>query len=118
MFRLNNVFFDFDKYTLRPESYTELNRVVMFLNDYPNIEIEMDAHTDSKGSDEYNITLSHNRAKSVMEYILSKGIAPSRITFKGYGETKPVAPNANADGSDNPDGRQLNRRVEFIIMKN
>lgn len=118
VFRLNNVFFDFDKYTLRPESYTELNRVVMFLNEYPNIEIEMGAHTDSKGSDEYNITLSHNRAKSVMEYILSKGIAASRITFKGYGETKPVAPNANADGSDNPDGRQLNRRVEFIIMKN
>lgn len=118
VFRLNNVFFDFDKYTLRPESYTELNRVVMFLNEYPNIEIEMGAHTDSKGSDEYNITLSHNRAKSVMEYILSKGIAPSRITFKGYGETKPVAPNTNADGSDNPDGRQLNRRVEFIIMKN
>lgn len=117
-FRLNNVFFDFDKYDLRPESFTELNRVVMFLNEYPNIEIEMGAHTDSKGADEYNITLSHNRAKSVMEYILSKGIATSRITFKGYGETKPVANNANADGSDNPEGRQLNRRVEFIIMKN
>lgn len=118
VFRLNNVFFDFDKYDLRPESFTELNRVVMFLNEYPNIEIEMGAHTDSKGADEYNITLSHNRAKSVMEYILSKGIAKSRITFKGYGETKPVAPNANTDGTDNPDGRQLNRRVEFIIMKN
>ncbi|RYD77641.1 MAG: OmpA family protein [Sphingobacteriales bacterium] len=118
VFRLNNVFFDFDKYTLRPESYAELNRVVMFLNEYPKVEIEMGAHTDSKGSDEYNITLSHNRAKSVMEYILSKGIATSRITFKGYGETKPVAPNANTDGTDNPDGRQLNRRVEFIIMKN
>ena len=118
VFRLNNVFFDFDKFFLRPESFTELNRVVTFLNEYPNIEIEMSAHTDSRGSDEYNVTLSHNRAKSVMEYILSKGIAPSRIVSKGYGETKPVAGNTNADGSDNPDGRQLNRRVEFMIMKN
>jgi outer membrane protein OmpA-like peptidoglycan-associated protein len=118
VFRLNNVFFDFDKYFLRPESFTELNRVVAFLNEYPNIEIEMSAHTDSRGSDEYNITLSHNRAKSVMEYILSKGIAASRIVSKGYGETKPVAGNEQADGSDNAEGRQLNRRVEFTIMKN
>jgi OmpA-OmpF porin, OOP family len=118
VFRLNNVFFDFDKIFLRPESFTELNRVVAFLNEYPNIEIEMSAHTDSRGSDEYNVTLSHNRAKSVMEYILSKGIAPSRIVSKGYGESKPVAENTHADGSDNPEGRQLNRRVEFMIMKN
>jgi OmpA-OmpF porin, OOP family len=118
VFRLNNVFFDFDKYDLRPESYTELNRVVMFLNEYPAIEIEMSAHTDSKGSDDYNTTLSHNRAKSVMEHIVSKGIAASRIVSKGYGETKPVAGNTHADGSDNPEGRQLNRRVEFMIMKN
>jgi outer membrane protein OmpA-like peptidoglycan-associated protein len=90
----------------------------MFLNEYPKIEIEMSAHTDSRGSDDYNITLSHNRAKSVMEYILSKGIATSRITSKGYGETKPVATNTNPDGSDNPEGRQLNRRVAFMIMKN
>ena len=118
VFRLNNVFFDFDKYDLRPESFTELNRVVMFLNEYPKIEIEMSAHTDSRGSDEYNVTLSHNRARAVMEYIVEKGIAVSRITFKGYGETKPVASNTNADGSDNVEGRQLNRRVEFMILKN
>lgn len=118
IFRLNNVFFDFDKYSLRPESFVELDRVVNFLNEYPNIEIEMSAHTDSKGADEYNMVLSDNRARSVMEYILSKGIAASRIVSHGYGETKPVAPNANPDGSDNPDGRQLNRRVEFKILKN
>jgi OmpA-OmpF porin, OOP family len=118
VFRLNNVFFDFDKYSLRPESFVELDRVVKFLNDYPTIEIEMSAHTDSKGSDEYNMTLSDNRAKSVREYILSKGIAAARIISKGYGETKPVAANANADGTDNPEGRQLNRRVEFTILKN
>ena len=111
VFRLNNVFFDFDKYNLRPESYVELDRVVKFLNDYPNIEIEMSAHTDSRGSDQYNFTLSDNRAKSVKEYILSKGIAASRIISQGYGETKPVATN------DTDEGRQLNRRVEFKILK-
>ncbi|WP_462219613.1 OmpA family protein [Ferruginibacter sp.] len=118
VFRLNNVFFDFDKYNLRPESYVELDRVVKFLNEYPNIEIEMSAHTDSKGADDYNMTLSDNRARSVMEYIISKGITTSRIISKGYGETKPVAANANTDGTDNPEGRQLNRRVEFKILKN
>lgn len=118
VFRLNNVFFDFDKYTLRPESSLELDRVVTFLNQYPNIEIEMSAHTDSKGSDEYNMTLSDNRARSVKEYIISKGIAATRIISQGYGESKPVANNNNADGTDNPEGRQLNRRVEFKILKN
>ncbi len=118
VFRLNNVFFDFDKYTLRPESFVELDRVVGFLNEYPNIEIEMSAHTDNKGSDEYNMKLSDNRARSVREYILSKGIAATRIISQGYGETKPVADNNNDDGTDNPEGRQLNRRVEFKILKN
>ncbi|HMK05640.1 MAG TPA: OmpA family protein [Ferruginibacter sp.] len=118
VFRLNNVFFDFDKYSLRPESYVELDRVVAFLNEYPNIEIEMSAHTDSKGADEYNLVLSDNRARSVREYILSKGIAATRIISQGYGETQPVAGNNNPDGTDNPEGRQLNRRVEFKILKN
>jgi len=91
----------------------------MFLNEYPNVEIELGAHTDSKGSDDYNQTLSHNRAKSCMDYIINIGKIPaSRVSFKGYGETVPVAPNNNTDGSDNPEGRQLNRRVEFKIMKN
>jgi outer membrane protein OmpA-like peptidoglycan-associated protein len=116
--RLNNVFFDFDKWDLRPESFVELDRVVKLLQENPAIEIEMSAHTDSHGSDEYNFKLSDNRARSVMEYILSKGIASSRIISHGYGETVPVAPNSNADGSDNPENRQLNRRVEFKILKN
>lgn len=116
--RLNNVFFDFDKWDLRPESFLELDRVVKLLKENPKISIEMGAHTDSRGTDEYNNTLSHNRAKSVMDYILAKGISPDRITSHGYGETVPVAPNANPDGTDNPEGRQLNRRVEFKIMKN
>ena len=116
--RLNNVFFDFDKWDLRPESFVELDRVVKLLQENPAIEIEMSAHTDNRGSDEYNFKLSDNRARSVMEYIISKGITPGRITSHGYGETMPVAPNSNADGSDNPENRQLNRRVEFKILKN
>ncbi|MEJ7912904.1 MAG: OmpA family protein [Chitinophagaceae bacterium] len=110
--RLNNVFFDFDKWDLRAESFLELNRVVTLLRDNPAIEIEMSAHTDSKGSDEYNITLSNNRAKSVAAYILAKGISTHRIIVKGYGETKPVVAN------DTDENRQLNRRVEFTILKN
>jgi OOP family OmpA-OmpF porin len=110
--RLNNVFFDFDKWDLRPESFIELNRVVKLLTENPSIEIEMSAHTDSRGSDEYNFKLSDNRARSVMEYIISKGMDPARITSHGYGETKPVATN------DTDEGRQLNRRVEFKILKN
>ena len=109
--RLNNVFFDFDKWDLRPESYVELDRVVKLLNENPTIEIEMSAHTDSYGSDEYNFKLSDNRAKSVRDYIISKGIAEKRIISQGYGETKPVAPN------DTDENRQLNRRVEFKILK-
>ncbi len=110
--RLNNVFFDFDKADLRPESFIELDRVVKLLNDNPAIEIELSAHTDSKGSDSYNYTLSDNRARSVLNYIVSKGIAPARLISKGYGELKPVATN------ETDEGRQLNRRVEFTILKN
>lgn len=110
--RLNNVFFDFDKWNLRPESFVELDRVVKLLSENPAIEIELSAHTDSRGSDEYNFTLSDNRARSVMEYILSKGIDPKRLSSKGYGESKPVVAN------DTDLNRQLNRRVEFIILKN
>lgn len=110
--RLNNVFFDFDKWDLRPESFVELDRVVKLLSENPAIEIEMSAHTDSRGTDDYNIKLSENRAQSVRTYILSRGIAESRIISKGYGETKPVVAN------DTDENRQLNRRVEFTILKN
>jgi outer membrane protein OmpA-like peptidoglycan-associated protein len=109
--RLNNVFFDFDKWDLRPESFVELDRVVKLLQENPTIEIELSAHTDSYGSDEYNFKLSDNRARSCVDYIISKGIPSSRIVSKGYGETVPVVEN------DTPEHRQLNRRVEFKIMK-
>jgi OOP family OmpA-OmpF porin len=110
--RLNNVFFDFDKFDLRPESFVELDRVVKLLHENPSITIEMSAHTDSHGTDEYNFKLSDNRARSCMEYIISKGIAANRITSQGYGESKPVTEN------ETDEGRQMNRRVEFKITGN
>ena len=111
-FRLNNIFFDFGKSTLKPESYQEMDRVVKLLNENPNMEIELSGHTDNVGSDDFNLHLSHDRANAVTNYIVSKGINSNRITSMGYGESMPVATN------ETDEGRQLNRRVEFKILKN
>lgn len=109
--RLNNIFFDSNKSTLKPESYPELDRVAAFLKDNPGIEIEIDGHTDNVGADDSNNLLSNNRAKVVYDYIVAKGIATSRLKYKGFGETKPLATN------DTDDGKAKNRRVEFLITK-
>lgn len=109
--RLNNVFFDVAKATLRPESYPELNRLADILKKSPNLKIEIGGHTDSDGSDSYNLTLSGDRAKAVREYIVAQGVSASQISSKGYGETKPVATN------DTEEGKQQNRRVEFSILE-
>ncbi|MES2513540.1 MAG: OmpA family protein [Bacteroidota bacterium] len=114
---LNNIFFDFDKATLRKTSNVELRNIIRFLNRYPKVIVEISGHTDSKGTPEYNAKLSQDRAAAVTAYLLSKGISNGRLISKGYGETMPAAPNSNADGSDNPDGRQLNRRVELKIVE-
>lgn len=115
---LENVYYDFDKSTLRVESFPALDVVVGMLNDHPNMKIEVSSHTDNKGSDRYNMLLSAARAKSVVDYLVRKGIDPSRLEAKGYGAAKPVAPNTNDDGSDNPEGRQQNRRTEFKVLRN
>ncbi len=107
---LKNIFFDFDKATLRPESTNELERLTKLLNDVPTLKIEISGHTDSKGADEYNKTLSNNRAKAVLDYLVKVGISASRLTSVGYGEEQPIATN------DNDEGRQLNRRTEFKIL--
>jgi len=109
--RLENIFFDFDKTTLKSESYEELDKVVDLLNQNPSVEIEIAGHTDSKGSDEYNLNLSQGRAQSVVDYIISRGIEDIRLVAKGYGETLPVASN------DTDEGRAENRRVEFTVLK-
>ena len=109
--RLNNIFFDFNKSVLRDESFAELNRLVTVLSQYPTMEVEMSGHTDNVGNDEYNNQLSRDRAKAVKDYIVSRGINANRIVAKGYGKSRPVAAN------DSEEGRQLNRRVEFTIIK-
>jgi outer membrane protein OmpA-like peptidoglycan-associated protein len=109
--RLNNVFFEFAKTKILPESKVELERLVAILNQYPKMEIEVAGHTDNVGDDRSNQVLSEGRAAAILQYLLDRGIALARLGAKGYGESMPVAPN------DTDEHRQLNRRVEFIIRK-
>ncbi|HTB06353.1 MAG TPA: OmpA family protein [Bacteroidia bacterium] len=109
---LRNIFFDFDKATLRPESQTELDRLVNLLTTYSKLHIEISGYTDSKGSQAYNQKLSESRSKSVVDYLVAHGIAADRLTFKGYGMDNPIATN------ETDEGRQLNRRTEFKITAN
>ncbi|MBL7851884.1 MAG: OmpA family protein [Cyclobacteriaceae bacterium] len=109
--RLKNIYFDFNKTTLKPESFVELNKVVDFLQSNPTVEIEIAGHTDSKGTDEYNNTLSQGRSQAVVDYLVSQGIDAVRLTARGYGESKPI------DTNDTPEGQANNRRVEFTVLK-
>lgn len=114
---VDNIYYEFNESALRDDSYPVLDQLVSMLNENKDMRLELGAHTDSKGTDAYNLKLSDARAKSVIDYLISKGIDPSRLVAKGYGESKPIADNTNPDGSDNPDGRQKNRRTEFKIIK-
>jgi outer membrane protein OmpA-like peptidoglycan-associated protein len=107
---LKNIFFDFDKATLRPESTSELERLIKLMTDVPTLKVEISGHTDSKGSDVYNKTLSNNRAKAVVDYLIAKGISSDRFTAVGFGEEQPI------DSNDTEEGRQMNRRTEFKIL--
>ena len=109
--RLNNVFFDFDQATLGSESAEELNRLVDFMRTNPKIHIEIAGHTDDKGSADYNLKLSQQRAESVMAYLVQQGIAKDRLKAKGYGSKKPLVKN------DSDEHNAINRRVEFVILK-
>jgi len=110
-FTLNNIFFDFDSSSLNKSSEFELNRVYDMLLVNPGMKVEISAHTDDKGSDEYNNKLSQARAESVVNYLTAKGINKGRMTAKGYGKEKPCVPN------DSDENRAKNRRVEFKILK-
>ncbi len=107
---LKNIFYDFDKATLRQESTNELERLLKLLNEMPSLNIEISSHTDSKGANDYNAKLSENRAKSVVDFLIKSGISPDRLVSKGYGEEKPISTN------ETEEGRQLNRRTEFKIL--
>ena len=108
---LNNIFYDFDEYFLREESKAELDRLTSILTKNPNITVTIDSHTDTNGSDDYNKTLSENRAKSVVVYLIQEsGIDPNRLSWFGWGETKPLVYPELSDEDE-----QLNRRSEFRI---
>jgi outer membrane protein OmpA-like peptidoglycan-associated protein len=107
---LEGVNFDFDKATLRPDDIAIINRSVASLGKWGNVNIEVAGHTDSRGSDEYNMDLSQQRAETVRDYLISKGIAADRLSAKGYGEFQPIA------GSATDEDRFENRRVELIQM--
>jgi len=109
---LRNVFFDTGKFSLRPTSTPELDRLFKLLNDIPRIKVEISGHTDNTGSESTNQKLSENRAKAVVDFLIRKGIDTSRLQYKGYGSAEPVA------GNDSSKGRQLNRRTEFKIIEN
>ena len=115
---LNDIYFEFDSAVLLDSSKISLDTtLIVLLNDNPDLVIRIQAHTDSKGDDNYNLRLSKRRAASVVSYLISKGINKKNLISKGYGESRPVAPNTKPDGSDNPEGRQMNRRVEFVVVK-
>jgi outer membrane protein OmpA-like peptidoglycan-associated protein len=107
---LNNIFYDFNKATLRSESVFELQQLIALMENNPLLKIEINSYTDSRGSYEYNLSLSQARAQAVIEYLFNNGISKTRLIAKGYGENLPVVSNANAGG------RQFNRRTEFKII--
>lgn len=108
---LRNIFFNTDEYQLEPESFTELNKLFDFLNNNPSVKIEIGGHTDDQGTDQYNATLSDNRARAVYDYLVEKGVNAERMIYKGYGESKPESSN------ETEAGRALNRRTEITILQ-
>ncbi|WP_421828928.1 OmpA family protein [Larkinella sp.] len=107
---LNNVYFDQSSYLLRPESYTQLNQLVALLKSRPGLRIEISGHTDNVGDPRLNLALSENRARVITTYLTTNGIAESRLRFKGYGQTKPIAAN------DTEENKRKNRRVEVRLL--
>lgn len=117
VFVLENIYYDLDSANIRPDAARELDKLVQILIDNPEIKIELSSHTDSIASVEYNMDLSQRRAQSAVNYLIQRGISPDRLIAKGYGELRPIARNTNPDGTDNPEGRQRNRRTEFKILE-
>lgn len=113
---LENIYYEFNSAKIGDEAALELDKLVEILEDNPQIRIELSSHTDSVGTDSYNLQLSQRRAESAVSYILENGIDPDRIVARGYGESRPIARNTNPDGTDNVEGRARNRRTEFEII--
>jgi outer membrane protein OmpA-like peptidoglycan-associated protein len=105
------IYFDFDSATLQPESTETLEQILKAVQSRPSLKLTIEGHTDSQGSDEYNLKLSQQRAQAVVDRLVQKGVEAQRLEAKGYGESRPVADNSR------PDGRALNRRVEIAVVK-
>ena len=115
---LNNIFYEYDKADIKaPESIAELDKLLKLLNNKKILKVEISGHTDSKGTEEYNKKLSQQRTQSVADYLIKAGVDSNRLVAKGYGPSMPVAPNVKPDGTDNPEGRAQNRRVELKILE-
>lgn len=112
-----DILFDYDRSTIRPKAESILQEVAGVINRYQNPDILIEGYTDSKGRDDYNLDLSDRRALAVKDWLIKKGKVAGRIVTRGWGEAKSIAPNENPDGSDNPEGRQQNRRVEITVKK-
>jgi outer membrane protein OmpA-like peptidoglycan-associated protein len=108
----DKILFGFDRSDLSAGAETNLNKLVEVLKSYPDTDIEIQGHTDSKGADDYNMKLSERRASAVAAFLRGRGVASNRVRIKGYGETAPVASN------ETEDGRAQNRRVDFLITAN
>ncbi len=107
--------FEFDKATLTPDAEVTLDALVPLLAKAGKKPMTIEGHTDAKGADDYNQTLSEKRAAAVKDWLVAHGAAPATTTTKGWGERRPVAPNSRPDGADDPAGRQKNRRVEVVV---
>jgi outer membrane protein OmpA-like peptidoglycan-associated protein len=113
-----DVLFDYDKATLKPEAEQALKKVAVVLSQFPESKVTVEGYTDSKGTKSINMQLSVARAQAVKDWLVTNGgVAAASISTKGFGEQYPIAPNKNANGSDNPIGRALNRRVSIIVER-
>ncbi len=100
---------------LHPRAQAQLNIVASILKASPSKNLKIGGHTDAKGSDQYNVALSQRRAAAVKQYFLDQGVPPLQVETVGFGKALPLSPNANPDGSDNPEGRSRNRRAEILL---
>lgn len=114
---VETVYFSFDKVSLTPESKEKVDNLAQAMKESGKIKVEIIGHTDSKGPESYNMALSESRAKSVADYLISLGVNANNINYSGKGETQPIADETNPDGSDNPEARRYNRRVEYRVTQ-
>jgi outer membrane protein OmpA-like peptidoglycan-associated protein len=113
---VRNIFFDFDQYDITSQAREDLDNLSQLLFDFQDYTVKLSAHTDAKGGDEYNVQLSRNRAEGAKNFLIRRGVEENRITIHYAGELEPIAKNTFDNGSDSPEGRLFNRRVEVAVF--